>query len=156
MSPCKVQAINLRVPNCLCATELPHSEISSTEVTFHPENTPRGRRAGWFAVPSPLPEESRAPGQSRRLGWFAAPAPLPEESRTPGQSRRQPGVGSTGQHRSGSLGHIQPRQVLRARGIPASLKIDVLFSLLLTGQPCTVKTRRRLDWEFWLYVLCKP
>lgn len=134
MSPCKVQAINLRVPNCLCATELPHSEISSTEVTFHPENTPRGRRAGWFAVPSPLPEESR----------------------TPGQSRRQPGVGSTGQHRSGSLGHIQPRQVLRARGIPASLKIDVLFSLLLTGQPCTVKTRRRLDWEFWLYVLCKP
>lgn len=57
---------------------------------------------------------------------------------------------------SGSLGHIQPRQVLCARLIPANLKIDVLFSLLLTGQPCTVKTRRRLDWEFWLYVLCKP
>lgn len=82
----------------------------------------------------------------------------PSSRRTPQAPRAVPQAAGRRQQRpaSGSLGHGQPHQVLCACGIPANLKIDVLFSFLLTGQPCTVKTRRRLDWEFWLYVLCKP
>lgn len=89
-----------------------------------------------------------------RLGWFAG---KPRSRRSAGSRGGAAGGRETAAQPSEPLpGHIQPRQVLRARGTTASLKIDVLFALLLTGQPSTVKTRRRLHWEFWLRVLCKP
>lgn len=132
MSPYKGQVFNLEVRKHFCATELPNSEITNTEVIFHTETFHSA--ADW---------------------WFHS---KPNSQRTPQAPRAVPQAAGRRQQRpaSGSLGHIQAHQVLCACGIPANLKIDVLFSLLLTGQPCTVKTRRRLDWEFWLYVLCKP
>lgn len=53
-------------------------------------------------------------------------------------------------HSTHSAKAAQRYQLVCAFRIPANLKIDVLFSLLLTGYPCMVKTRRRCDWEFWL------
>lgn len=92
MSPCKGQAINLRVPNCLCATELPNSETSSTEVPFPPE-TFHGA-AGWDGLQRKS-RSRRSPGSRRGPG-------LPGQRRPCSRSNSSPAPGAVPGSRSNS------------------------------------------------------
>lgn len=130
--PCTGQIINLRVPNFLYATELANSEITNREVIFGTETFHSA--AGRDDFP---PERS-----SRR------------SPQAPRQCCRRPGGGSGGQRAAPSGTSAAPGALCPRNS--SQLKNRCVIFLLLTGQPCTVKTRRRLDWEFWLYVLCKP